>query len=83
MNRREFLAGMAVAPLAATARPGETPTFALQGAQATRPRTRIRQSVMASVWGAGSTLSFEERCKILARIGFVGVDLPTPEQVPI
>ena len=38
---------------------------------------------MASVWGAGSTLSFEERCKILARIGFVGVDLPTPEQVPI
>ena len=38
---------------------------------------------MASVWGNGSTLSFEERCKILARIGFKGVDLPMPEQVPI
>ena len=38
---------------------------------------------MASVWGNGSTLSFEDRCKILARIGFKGVDLPTPEQVPI
>ena len=46
------------------------------------PRTRIKQSVMASVW-TGSTTSFEERCKILARIGFKGVDLPTPQQVPI
>jgi hydroxypyruvate isomerase len=38
---------------------------------------------MASVWGTGSTLSFEERCRILARIGFKGVDLPTADQVPI
>jgi hydroxypyruvate isomerase len=37
---------------------------------------------MASVW-TGSTTSFEERCKILARIGFKGVDLPTEQQVPI
>lgn len=83
MNRRQFLAGMAVAPLAAAAGPGDAPTAARQAAQGARPRTRIRQSVMGSVWGAGSTLSFEERCKILARIGFVGVDLPTPEQLPI
>jgi hydroxypyruvate isomerase len=34
------------------------------------------------VW-TGSTTSFEERCKILARIGFQGVDLPTPQQVPV
>jgi len=34
---------------------------------------------MASVWGQ-SKLSFEDRCKELARIGFQGVDLPTPEQ---
>jgi hydroxypyruvate isomerase len=45
-------------------------------------RTRIKQSVMASVW-TGSTTTFEERCKILARIGFKGVDLPTAQQVPI
>ncbi len=38
---------------------------------------------MASVWGQNSTLPFEERCRILARIGFKGVDLPTPGQVPI
>jgi hydroxypyruvate isomerase len=37
---------------------------------------------MGSVWG-NSTLSFEERCKVLARIGFKGVDLPTAQQVPI
>jgi hydroxypyruvate isomerase len=37
---------------------------------------------MASVW-TGSTTSFEERCKILSRIGFKGVDLPTVQQVPI
>ena len=46
------------------------------------PRGRIKQSVMASVW-TGSSTSFEERCKILARIGFKGVDLPTAQQVPI
>jgi len=37
---------------------------------------------MGSVW-TGLNNSFEERCKILARIGFKGVDLPTAQQVPI
>ena len=82
MNRREFLAGVAAAPLAASARSAEAVAQAPQG-QPARARTRIRQSVMGSVWGANSTLSFEERCRILARIGFKGVDLPTAEQVPI
>ena len=45
-------------------------------------RAAIKQSVMASVW-TGSTTSFEDRCKILSRIGFKGVDLPTAQQVPI
>ena len=45
-------------------------------------RTKIKQSVMSSVWG-NSPLSFEERCKVLARIGFKGVDLPSAQQVPI
>jgi len=45
-------------------------------------RGRIKQSVMASVW-TGSNLSFEDRCKTLARIGFKGVDLPTAQQVSI
>jgi hydroxypyruvate isomerase len=82
MKRREFLAGMAAAPLAATPTLGQPSAAASQGAAAARPRTRIRQSVMASVW-TGMTNSFEERCQILARIGFKGVDLPTPQQAPL
>src|SRR5688572_31910366 len=81
MQRREFLAGMAAAPLAAIARP-EQAVAAQAGAPAPK-RNPIRQSVMASVWGANSKLSFEERCQILSKIGFKGVDLPTAEQVPI
>ena len=42
----------------------------------------IKQSVMASVWGQ-SKLSFEERCQVLQRLGFKGMDLPTPEQAPM
>lgn len=80
MQRRDFLAGLAAAPLALAA----TPNLASAQAQpAARKRNPIRQSVMASVWGAQSKLSFEERCQILQRIGFKGVDLPTEAQIPI
>ena len=78
MKRRDFLASMAAAPLAAGLSPQSA--AAAQGTPAARARAPIRQSVMASVWGANSKIPFEERCKILARIGFKGVDLPTPEQ---
>src|SRR5262245_23406204 len=83
MNRREFLAGIAVAPLAASPLRRQAQTATPQGAAPARQRAKLKQSVMASVWGMGSTLSFEERCKVLARIGFKGVDLPTPEQAPM
>src|SRR4026207_404697 len=79
MKRRDFPASMAVARLPAA------PAFGQQAAPqgAARKRATIRQSGMGSVWGNESKLSFEDRCKILAKIGFKGVDLPTPEQVPI
>jgi hydroxypyruvate isomerase len=75
MERRTFLTSAAV-PLVA----GIAGRLSAQTPAASR--TRIKQSVMASVW-TGSTTTFEERCKILARIGFKGVDLPTAQQVPI
>lgn len=76
MERRTFLTSLAAAPLI-------TGTAGKLSAQTPAPsRGRLKQSVMASVW-TGSTASFEERCKILARIGFKGVDLPTEKQVPI
>lgn len=80
MKRREFLLGMTAAPLAAALVPREA--AAGQAAPPRRPRTRIQQSVMASVWGS-SKLSFEERCETLARIGYRAIDLPTPEQALI
>ncbi len=87
MNRRDFLAGVAAAPLAAAALSAQAPAAgqapAAAPAQApARPRTKLRQSVMTSVW-TGTDLSFEDRCKTLARIGFTGVDLPSAQQVPI
>src|SRR5277367_4236596 len=74
MERRGFLAGMAALSTGVAGQlSAQTPA---------KPRMRLKQSVMGSVW-TGSTTSFEERCKILARIGFKGVDLPTVQQVPI
>src|SRR5262245_43014445 len=82
MKRREFLSTMAATPLAATLSTAAPAATAPQTPAAARPRTRIKQSVMGSVW-TGTKFSFEERCKSLARIGFKAVDLPTPEQVPM
>jgi len=85
MKRRDFLAGVVGAPLAVPALGGGRRMEAMLSAAQAAPKTRtkLKQSVMGSVWGMGSTLSFEDRCKILARIGFKGVDLPTAQQVPI
>jgi hypothetical protein len=77
MNRRRFLSGLAAAPLAA-----RSLAAAPQSASGTSRVSRIRQSVMGSVWGT-SKLSIEERCRTLARIGFKGMDLPAAEQVPV
>ncbi len=78
MERRTFLAGAALPLIAGTAGTLSAQTPAGQ----TAPRGRLKQSVMNSVW-TGSKASFEEKCKILARIGFKGVDLPNAQQIPI
>ena len=75
MERRTFLSVVAAPVLTGIA--GQL------SAQTPAPSRRgIKQSVMPSVW-TGSTASFEEKCKTLARIGFKGVDLATAQQVPI
>ena len=96
MERRDFLRGLAAAPLAAASLvdvvSGEP--AALQRGQAAaaatppyplppqKPRQKLKQSVMASVW-RGMDNSFEDRCKILQRIGFKGVDIPSAQQVAV
>jgi hydroxypyruvate isomerase len=74
LRRRELLKTLAASPL-----------LLAQAARALEPgvrQGRLRQSVMASVWG-NLELGFEERCEVLAALGFAGMDLPQPEQVPI
>jgi hydroxypyruvate isomerase len=79
MERRQFLfssfaaAGMAaVQGQAAVQRPAAAP-----------PRGRLKQSVMSSVFPMGFNPSFEERCKLLASIGYLGYDLANAQQIPI
>jgi len=53
-----------------------------QAQQTAGAKVRLKQSVMGSVWGNFSA-NIEDRCKVLARIGFKGMDLPSAAQVPI
>jgi hydroxypyruvate isomerase len=95
MKRRDFLRNVATTSLAAATFMDAAPALAGQRGQGAapttpphppvappQPRQKIKQSVMGSVW-RGIDGSFEDRCKILQRIGFKGIDLPTPQQVPI
>ena len=84
LKRRNLLKALAATPLKALA---ATPLFAsqIQTAQAQGlgvRRGQLKQSVMPSVW-RGTDFSFEERCEILSLLGFAGMDLPQPSQVPI
>jgi len=81
MDRRAFLAGIAAAPVA-VASLGNVLAAQNQIPPAPKPRRPIRQSVMGSVW-TGTKLSIEERCQILSKLGFKGMDLPSAQQVPI
>lgn len=77
LSRRKLMAAAAATPfLAAYVRAAE------QNAAPIR-QGRLRQSVMASVWGSDSPFSIEERCEILAMLGFSGMDLPAPAQLPV
>ncbi|MEO8314405.1 MAG: TIM barrel protein [Pseudomonadota bacterium] len=85
MDRRNFLLGAAAAQVAASLTSSSLSAAQPPGAPAptaTKTRRKVRQSVMNSVWG-GSKLTFEERCEALARIGFVGIELPSEQQVGI
>jgi hydroxypyruvate isomerase len=81
MKRREFLTSVA-APLAMMPLASRLSAQAAQTAPVASKPVRLKQSVMASVWG-NSTPMFEDKCKVLSRIGFKGIDLPTAAQIPI
>jgi hydroxypyruvate isomerase len=73
MQRRQFLlSSFAAANLAA-----------VQSRPAVPRKGRLKQSVMSSVFPQGFTMSFEERCRLLASIGYQGYDLASAQQVPV
>jgi len=81
MKRRDFLTSVA-APLALMPLASRLSAYASPAAQAASKPVRLKQSVMSSVWG-NSTPNFEDKCKVLQKIGFKGIDLPTAAQIPI
>ncbi|MGD8325162.1 MAG: TIM barrel protein [Gammaproteobacteria bacterium] len=74
LSRRKLLSILAAAP-----------ALAGQAARALEPgirQGRLKQSVMFQVWG-DLDLSTEERCEVLAALGFAGMDLPQPNELSI
>jgi hydroxypyruvate isomerase len=74
LNRRKLFAILAASPLLAS-----------KAARALEPGVRqgkLRQSVMTQVWG-NLQLSIQERCEVLAALGFSGMDLPQPADIPV
>ncbi len=76
MNRRQMMLALG-ATLALTQR-----APAQQNAFSGLAQGRLKQSVMPQVWGR-LNLTIEERCRILAQMGFVAMDLPQPGEVPV
>jgi hydroxypyruvate isomerase len=76
MNRRDLMVALGASSLALgrLAEAQENPFAGLR-------QGRLRQSVMPQVWG-NLGLSIEERCRILAQLGFAAMDLPQPAEVP-
>jgi len=77
LNRRTLLAAAAASPLLMSrlqAAQQDSPTHARPG--------RLKQSVMASVWG-DNRYSIQERCELLSMLGFSGMDLPSPQELPV
>lgn len=76
IKRRSLLKALAATPvLAAQVRAAQE--------EGLGPRLgRLKQSVMPQVW-TGTDFTLEERCEILSLLGFAGMDLPQPQQVPV
>src|SRR2546422_10115040 len=73
MQRKEFLSTFAAAGVAA----------AVQDQPKIQRKGRIKQGLMRTNFGANSPLSFDDQCKVAARLGCYGFDLINPPAWPI
>lgn len=71
MQRRDFLAAMAVSGVAAAAR--------AQAPVSSPRKGRVKQALMRVSFGRDTKLSFDDMCREAARIGYVGFDLVGPQ----
>jgi hydroxypyruvate isomerase len=75
MRRRDFIATLSAAGVAAAAVRAQPPAAA--------PRNgRVKQALMRVNFGAGSKLTFDDMCREAARAGFYGFDLVGPQDWP-
>jgi hydroxypyruvate isomerase len=74
MRRREFLATVAAAGVAAS--------VGAQPAPAAPRKGRIKQALMRFAFGRSSSLTFDDMCREAARAGYVGFDLVGPQDWP-
>jgi hydroxypyruvate isomerase len=78
MRRRDFLAGVAAAGVAAARAEVQA-----QAPPPTAPQTgRIKQALMRVNFGRDTTLSFDDMCREAARLGYHGFDLVGPPDWP-
>ena len=74
LNRRKLLSIFAASPMLAS--------LAARALEPGIRQGRLKQSVMFQVWG-DLNLSIEERCEVLAALGFAGMDLPQPSELSV
>lgn len=83
MRRRTFFAGAAALVTgAALARPGNAQTET-SAAPLPRRKGRLKQGLWKINWGHGSTVSFDEMCRVAASLGAYGFDVIAPRDWPI
>ena len=75
LKRRALLSALAASPLLSSCVTQAAVTPGIK-------RGHLKQSVMPSVWG-DLQLSLQERCEILSMLGFAGMDLAQPEDIPV
>lgn len=78
MQRRDFLAGVAAAGIAAARPPA---LDAAQAAQRVQRKGRVKQGLFRQVFGQ-TNMSLDEQCRIAADLGCVGFDLIGPQDWP-
>ena len=81
-HRRRLLQAIMASPVLASCVSAQPPFGAGQPLTPGIRRGRLNLSVMPQVF-TGLQLSLQERCEILSMLGFSGLDLPRPDDIPV